>query len=66
MLASGAFAGVFSPDYAYGRTDRDGEAFGDELARIGYKGEEKAGARKFSAMSNCTSSKARSWKPKAA
>ena len=50
MLASGVFAGVFSPDYAYGRTDRGGKTFGDELARIGYKGEEKAGARKFSAM----------------
>ena len=50
MLASGVFAGVFSPDYAYARTDRDGKTFGDELARIGYKGEEKAGARKFSAM----------------
>jgi N-carbamoyl-L-amino-acid hydrolase len=50
MLASGVFAGVFSPDYAYGRTDRDGKTFGDELARIGYKGAEKAGARKFSAM----------------
>jgi N-carbamoyl-L-amino-acid hydrolase len=50
MLASGVFAGVFSPDYAYARADRDGKTFGDELARIGYKGEEKAGARKFSAM----------------
>jgi beta-ureidopropionase / N-carbamoyl-L-amino-acid hydrolase len=50
MLASGVFAGVFSADYAYGRADRDGKTFGDELARIGYKGEEKAGARKFSAM----------------
>jgi beta-ureidopropionase / N-carbamoyl-L-amino-acid hydrolase len=50
MLASGVFAGVFSPDYAYARTDRDGKSFGDELERIGYKGEEKAGARKFSAM----------------
>ena len=50
MLASGVFAGVFSPDYAYARTDRDGKTFGDELQRIGYKGEEKAGARKFSAM----------------
>jgi beta-ureidopropionase / N-carbamoyl-L-amino-acid hydrolase len=50
MLASGVFAGVFSPDYAYGRADRDGKSFGDELARIGYKGDEKAGARKFSAM----------------
>jgi len=50
MLASGVFAGVFSPDYAYGRADRDGKTFGDELQRIGYKGAEKAGARKFSAM----------------
>ena len=50
MLASGVFAGVFSPDYAYARADRDGKTFGDELQRIGYKGDEKAGARKFSAM----------------
>jgi beta-ureidopropionase / N-carbamoyl-L-amino-acid hydrolase len=50
MLASGVFAGVFSADYAYGRADRDGKTFGDELARIGYRGAEKAGARKFSAM----------------
>ena len=32
MLASGVFAGVFSPDYAFARTDRDGKTFGDELA----------------------------------
>jgi beta-ureidopropionase / N-carbamoyl-L-amino-acid hydrolase len=50
MLASGVFAGMFSPDYAFARTDRDGKTFGDELARIGYNGKEKAGARKFSAM----------------
>jgi N-carbamoyl-L-amino-acid hydrolase len=50
MLASGVFAGVFSPDYAFARTDRDGKTFGDELQRIGYKGAEKAGGRKFSAM----------------
>ena len=50
MLASGVFAGVFSRDYAYSRTDRDGKSFGEELARIGYRGEETAGARKFSAM----------------
>lgn len=47
MLASGVFAGVFTADYAYSRTDRDGKTFGDELARIGYRGTEKAGARKF-------------------
>ena len=50
MLASGVFAGVFSRDYAYARTDRDGKTFGEELARIGYRGAEKAGARKFGAM----------------
>ena len=50
MLASGVFAGVFTPDFAYSRADRDGKTFGEELTRIGYKGEEKAGARKFGAM----------------
>jgi N-carbamoyl-L-amino-acid hydrolase len=50
MLASGVFAGALSADYAHGRTDRDGKTFGDELQRIGYKGDEKAGARKFSAL----------------
>jgi N-carbamoyl-L-amino-acid hydrolase len=50
MLASGVFAGVFSADYAFARADRDGKTFGDELARIGYRGAEKAGTRKFSAM----------------
>src|SRR5215831_14811217 len=48
MLASGVFAGVFTPDYAYSRTDREGKTFGAELERIGYRGTEKAGAQKFS------------------
>src|SRR6516225_10952446 len=50
MLASGVFAGVFTLEYAYSRTDREGKTFGEELQRIGYKGPEKAGARKFGAM----------------
>lgn len=50
MLASGVFAGVFTPDYAYSRTDRVGKTFGEELQRIGYRGGEKAGARKFAGM----------------
>ena len=50
MLASGVFAGVFTADYARSRTDRDGRTFGEELERIGYKGDEKAGARRFGAM----------------
>jgi beta-ureidopropionase / N-carbamoyl-L-amino-acid hydrolase len=50
MLASGVFAGVFTADYANARTDRDGKKFGEELERIGYRGKEKAGARKFAGM----------------
>jgi N-carbamoyl-L-amino-acid hydrolase len=50
MLASGVFAGVLTADYARSRTDRDGRNFGEELRRIGYQGDEKAGSRTFSAM----------------
>jgi beta-ureidopropionase / N-carbamoyl-L-amino-acid hydrolase len=50
MLASGVFAGAFTLDYAYGREDRDGRTFGEELERIGYRGAEKAGGRKLGAM----------------
>ena len=50
MLASGVFAGIHTQDYAYGRTDPDGKRFGDELARIGWVGDEAVGARKMHAM----------------
>jgi N-carbamoyl-L-amino-acid hydrolase len=50
MLASGVFAGVFTPQYAYERADRDGKTFGEELERIGYRGSENAGARTLGAM----------------
>ena len=50
MLASGVFAGVHSQDYAYGRRDPEGLAFGDELARIGWVGDEVVGARRIHAM----------------
>lgn len=50
MLASGVHAGVFTPDYAYAREDREGNRFGAELERIGYKGPEKAGAHKLGAL----------------
>lgn len=39
MLCSGVWGGVFTKDYAYSREDRQGAKFGDELARIGYKGD---------------------------
>jgi N-carbamoyl-L-amino-acid hydrolase len=50
MLSSGVFAGVITPDYAYDREDREGKRFGDELIRIGYKGDEPCGARKLGAF----------------
>ena len=43
MLSSGVFAGAYTLDFAYGRTDRDGLALGDELERIGFKGPEPVG-----------------------
>jgi len=49
MLASGVFAGIHTLDYAYARKDMDGKAFGDELKRIGWVGEEDVGARKMHA-----------------
>ena len=50
MLASGVFAGVHTQDWAYARTDSDGKSFGDELTRIGWRGEEAVGARKMHAV----------------
>jgi N-carbamoyl-L-amino-acid hydrolase len=50
MLASGVFAGKHSQDWAYDRVDSEGKRFGDELARIGWVGDEVVGARKMHAM----------------
>ncbi|MCB1354113.1 MAG: Zn-dependent hydrolase [Rhodobacteraceae bacterium] len=49
MLASGVFAGIHTLDYAYDRTDLEGKRFGDELARIGWVGDEEVGARQMHA-----------------
>jgi N-carbamoyl-L-amino-acid hydrolase len=45
MLASGVFAGIHTQDYAYARKDPAGLSYGDELQRIGWRGEEEVGAR---------------------
>ncbi|MEO0636900.1 MAG: Zn-dependent hydrolase [Pseudomonadota bacterium] len=50
MLASGVFAGVHTQDWAYDREDADGLMFGDELERIGWRGEEEVGDRKMHAF----------------
>lgn len=46
MLASGVFAGVHTQDWAEDKTDAEGKRFGDELDRIGWRGEEAVGARR--------------------
>lgn len=50
MLASGVFGGVHDQDWAYAREDAEGKTFGDELERIGWRGEEEVGARKMHAF----------------
>src|SRR5579863_7126936 len=43
MVSSGVFAGVYSKEFAYSRTDADGKTLGDELTRIGFKGAKPVG-----------------------
>lgn len=50
MLSSGVFAGVMAQDWAYDRMDAEGKRFGDELTRIGWRGEEEVGARAMHAF----------------
>ncbi len=45
MVSSGVFAGVYTREFAYSRTDPEGKTLGDELERIGFKGEEPIGGR---------------------
>ena len=50
MLASGVFSGMHTQDWAYDREDAEGKKFGDELTRIGWRGEEEVGSRKMHAF----------------
>ena len=50
MLSSGVFAGMHTQEWAYDIEDADGKKFGDELKRIGWRGEEEVGARKMHAF----------------
>ncbi len=50
MLSSGVFAGMHDESWAKDRTDAEGKRFGDELERIGWKGDEPVGARKMHAF----------------
>ena len=50
MVASGVFAGAYTLEEAYAIRDRDGHRLGDELGRIGYKGDVPCGGRPIRAM----------------
>ena len=50
MLSSGVFADMHTEDWAYNREDAEGKKFGDELKRIGWRGEEPVGERKMHAF----------------
>ena len=50
MLSSGVFGGMHTLEWAYDREDSEGKTFGDELVRIGWKGEEEVGERKMHAF----------------
>ncbi len=50
MMASGVFAGVLEQADVYQHTDKQGKKFGEELERIGWKGNEKVGDRKIHAF----------------
>jgi N-carbamoyl-L-amino-acid hydrolase len=50
MIASGVYAGLFEKDYAWSRSDSDGNTIGDELKRIGYLGEAVCGQHPIGAL----------------
>jgi N-carbamoyl-L-amino-acid hydrolase len=50
MMASGVFAGVLDQADVYAHTDKQGKKFGEELERIGWKGDEVVGDRKMKAF----------------
>ena len=50
MMASGVFAGILEQEEIYNHEDAEGKKFGDELERIGWKGDEETGARKMHAF----------------
>jgi len=43
MVSSGVFAGVYTKEFAYSRTDPEGKTLGDELNRIGFRGDKPIG-----------------------
>ncbi len=53
MMGSAVFAGIFEEAEIKAKTDRDGIAFGEALAKIGYDGPAPCGGRKVGAFFEC-------------
>ncbi|MBW1818188.1 MAG: Zn-dependent hydrolase [Deltaproteobacteria bacterium] len=53
MVGSGVWSGLLERDWVYGRTDRNGKRFKDELERIGYRGAAPAALRPVHAYYEC-------------
>ncbi len=49
MVSSGVYAGVFDIEDVYKIADKEGHTIGEELERIGYKGERQVGGRDWQA-----------------
>jgi N-carbamoyl-L-amino-acid hydrolase len=50
IMASAVYAGIYTKDFIYSRKDQAGLTLGDELERIGFKGDSPAGGRPIHAM----------------
>jgi N-carbamoyl-L-amino-acid hydrolase len=50
MMSSSVFAGMYTTEWVYDREDAEGKTVGEELARIGWLGDEEVGARKMAAF----------------
>jgi len=44
MMGSGAWAGIYTVDHIHAQRDAEGKSVGDELARIGYRGDAPVGS----------------------
>ena len=61
LMGSGVWAGVYSLDKAYGLTDTEGVTVDKALDSIGYRGRNPPQPSPPTPISNCISSRARSW-----
>jgi len=50
MIASGVYAGIFDKEHAWSITDSEGKSLGEELSRIGYRGDLPCGDNPIGAL----------------